>query len=277
MSEGSRKSSQIALLVVNLVIAAVCVAVLLAMIVIYPTLWKTFFRATSGSETTLRPTPTWTALPTVTLTPTLTRTPRPIATQTATLTPTPSETPTETPTGTNLPTLTPAQALAYSDAYELLPWSPAPADYMVQLMQGYPTTIGSTNSSASSQAYFQAFEIPVIALREALLRFPGVSQADSWAWTLAFDLALAGNPQAGERYADLIAGGLNRDETDISQLYAWFQLKEPRLQFFMVEANIPPGYMSSYLIELRGSGGERADPVIGEKPRFQSAIAIHEF
>ena len=145
---------------------------------------------------------------------------------------------------------------------------------MVQLMQGYPATIGSATSETSSQAYFQAYDIPILALEESLLRFPGASQADAWEWTLAFDLALAGYPEAGEHYANLIAGGLNSDQTDISQLYAWFQLKEPRMSFYMVEADTPPGFISSYLIELRSAGGSALIRLL-EKNRVFRAKSLY--
>jgi len=227
MADTSRNTNKIALLALNLFIAAICIAGCLLSILLYKTQRNTIFGNTTTPIYAFRPTRTWTPIPTVTLTPTLARTPRPVSTATVTLTPTQTDTPTQTPTITVLPSLTPAKPLVYSDAYKLLPWSPASADYMVQLMQGYPVTIGSSTSSTSSQAYFQAFELPIFALKESLLRFSDVSQADPWEWTLAFDLALAGSPQAGEKYADLIAGGLKRDQTDISQLYAWFQLKEP--------------------------------------------------
>ena len=130
-------------------------------------------------------------------------------------------------------------------------------------------------SATSSQAYFQAFEIPILrASKNHYYAFPGASQADSWEWTLAFDLALAGNPEAGEQYANLIAGALNRDQTDISQLYAWFQLKEPRMSFFMVEADIPPGFISSYLIELRSAGGSALIRLL-EKNRVFRAESLY--
>lgn len=255
MTEGSRNSNRTILLAVNLILLAVCLVGLVLLIVLYPTLQRTLFKAFPVAVSTVRPTLTWTPIPTITQTPTITRTPRPLSTSTVTLTPTQTNTPTQTSTGTNFPTLTPAQASVLSNAYKLIPWSPASADYMVQLMQGFPATIGSATSSTSGQSYFQAYQIPILALRESLLRFPGTSQADSWEWTLAFDLALVGSPQAGEQYANLIAGALNRDQTDISQLYAWFQLQEPRMKFYMVEADIPPGFISSYLIELRSAGG----------------------
>jgi hypothetical protein len=259
---------------VNLVLLAVCAVGLILLIVLYPTLQRAVFRTTPASLNTLRPTLTWSPIPTITQTATVTRTPRSIATSTPTLTPTQTNTPTQTSTGINFPTLTPARPSVLSNAYELVPWSPAQADYMVQLMQGFPATIGSATSSPSSQAYFQAFDIPIFALRESLLRFPGVSQADSWEWTLAFDLALAGKPEAGEQYANLIAGALNRDQTDISQLYAWFQLKEPRMRFYMVEADVPPGFSGSYLIELRSAGGSALIRLL-EKNRVFRADSLY--
>jgi hypothetical protein len=277
MAESSRVTNRNLLLAINLILAVVCIAGLSFLIALYPIIRQVFIKTAQVSLNTPRPSLTWSSIPTITLTPTITRTPRPVASSTLTVTPTQTETPTQTSTGTNYPTLTPAQASVLSNAYELIPWSPAEADYMVQLMQGYPATIGSASSSTSSQAYFQAFEIPIFALQESILRFPAASQTDSWEWTLAFDLALAGDPEAGEQYANLIAAGLNRDQTDISQLYAWFQLKEPRMSFFMVEADIPPGFISSYLIELRSAGGSAIIRLLEKNSVFRAESLYTNF
>jgi len=277
MAESSRNTNRTLLLVINLVLVAVCIAGLILLAVAYPAIRRRFFRTAPASLDTLRPSLTWSTIPTITPTPTTSHTPRAVATSTATLTPTQTDTPTSTSTGTYLPTLTPAQALVYSNAYELLPWSPESADYMVQLMQGFPATVGSPTSSASDEAYFQAFEIPIFAIKESLLRFPGASQADSWSWTLAFDLALTGNPEAGEQYASLIAGALNRDQTDINQLYAWFQLKEPRMSLYMVEADIPPGFTNSYLIELRSAGGSALIRLLEKNQVFRAESLYSNF
>jgi hypothetical protein len=131
---------------------------------------------------------------------------------------------------------------------------------MAFLIQDYPAgNLPSSLLTASAQesrlAYYQSFSYPIFALRENLLRFPDAEQVESWRWTLAYDLALTGSPEAGEAYAALIADNLNRLQVDLDELYAWFPIREPRLAFFMVEAPVPPGYNASYLIELRGEGG----------------------
>jgi hypothetical protein len=278
MSESNNNNNRTILLVVNLILMAVCFAALILMIAVYPNLQRVIFQKSPTLSNTNLPTLTITPIPTITLTPTITRTPRPLATTTMTLTPTQIGTPTQTPTATNLPTLTPAQPALLSSAYELIPWSSAEADYMVQLMQGYPATIGSTTSSTSSdEVYYQAYEIPILAVRESLLRFPEARQADSWNWTLAFDLALFGSAQAGEQYANLITDALNSNQTDISQLYAWFQLKEPRMRLYMVEADAPPGFSSSYLIELRSAGGSTLIRLLEKNQVFQASALYSNF
>lgn len=207
---------------------------------------------TPTASSTPRPTLPPTATLTPTLTPTITPTSYPSFTPTATLSPTPSLTASATPTETSLPTLTPARPLVEAGNYLLKPWSPEDADYLVNLLQGYPNTLlqpGST--STPGPAYYQAYQYAVLAQQEALLRFPDAPQADGWRWKLAYNLARLGDPAAGEQYAALIAAALNRGETEPGDLYRWFSQREPHLALYMVALETPPFATGSYLIELR--------------------------
>ena len=204
---------------------------------------------------TLRPTATITSSSSPTLTPTITNTPRPTLTPTITETPTQTLTPSVTPLPTGLPTLTPARPASLSGAYDLNQWSAENADYLAQLMQGYPETLPESSRGKDNQAYFKAYEYAIVAQREALLRYPEEPQVEKWRWDLAYNLALTGDLEAGQWYAELLADYLNRGEVDIEYLYAWFPIIEPRMALYMTEVNPPAGYLVDYIVELRSSGG----------------------
>jgi hypothetical protein len=139
------------------------------------------------------------------------------------------------------------------------------------LLQGYPDTlVPAATSGEYTQAYLDAYRYPVFAWREALLRFPTAPQSPSWSWQMAYDLALMGDEQAANNYADLIAGGLNRNETQIPYLYSWFAEREPRLGLYMTEVDPPAGYVASYVVELRGEGGSAFIWLLESPSAFQA-------
>jgi hypothetical protein len=218
------------------------------------------------------PSPTATAI----LTPTITRTPLPSHTPTNTLTPSITPTPTQTVPTPGLPTLTPARPYAASSAYELRKWTAEDADYAGRLLQGYPDTL-TVAPDEITQAYLDSYRYPVFGWREALLRFPTASQAPSWSWQLAYDLALLGDEGAASNYADLIAGGLNRNETEIPYLYSWFAERESRLGLYMTEIDPPTGYVASYVIELRGEGGSAFIWLLESPAAFQAFPLLARF
>lgn len=197
-------------------------------------------------------------LPTISMqpysSPTQTYTPRP--TQSPTITPSPSITPTpgDTPTPPGPPTLTPARPLPISDAYILATWSPEEAEHMRLLMEDYPNTLPNQAPDKQNEAYFSAYRYAVVALQENLLNFPDADQAVDWQWQLAYNLARTGAEQAGQQYADLIAAALTRGETELSELYIWFEDHEPRMSLHLAESEAPEGYLSSHLVEVRGPG-----------------------
>ncbi len=256
MSNASSERWRIRLLVINLVLLGLCLSGLVGAIVLYRL--YIVLRPVSVAEVTSTARPTFTPSLTATFTssPTITRTPLPSLTPTITETPTPLPSETATPTSTNFPTLTPAPPLAQADAYQLAEWSPEQAAYMAQLMGSYPNAaLAASADSKDRVAYYQSFQYRVLALREALLQFPGEPQAAEWRWMLAYDLAQMGSAEAGTRYAQLLASGLNSGETEVPYLYLWFAEHEPRLSFYMVELEPPEGFTGSYMVELRGEGG----------------------
>jgi hypothetical protein len=256
MSENPPETPNLRLLAINLILLLACISGLVLVIFLYPRLLRPAAPSNPTTTQTLRPSFTPSQTSTSSLTPTITRTPLPSHTPTLSLTPSITPTPTQTVPTAALPTLTPARAYADTSAYELSEWTAEDADYAARLLQGYPDTLPLTAPPGEiTQAYLDAYRYPVFAWREALLRFPEAPQADPWPWQLAYDLALMGDDQAAQSYADLIAGGLNRDETQIPYLYSWFAVREPRLGLYMTAIDPPAGYVGSYVIELRGEGG----------------------
>lgn len=200
-------------------------------------------------------TPQTVLTPTHTLTPTDTQTPRPTWTLAPTVTPTSTGTPTQTPTNTPFPTLTPARPLRFNDLYRLVDWTVESADHSILLLQGYPNARFPNLEDRDSEAYNAFYEYPILALREALLRFPEAPQAESWRWALAYNLARTNSPEAGEQYAALITRALNSQRVSKESLTSWFAENERRMLFNLISLDPPKGYTSSSLIEITSSGG----------------------
>ncbi len=238
---------------INLALMGACIGALVIGLILYPLLFAPPAAPSAPPTKTLRPTFTPSPSATLTLTPTASFTPAPTRTLAYTLTPSRTPTAPNTPPPPGLPTLTPARAAVLASAYTLRPWNAEQADTMARLLSGYPNTLGL--SAQNNRAYALAYRFPILAWKEALLRFPNAPQATSWRWGLAYDLAQAGSIEAGEQYAILLAQALNQDETDIPALYDWFRQREPRLALFMTQIDPPDGYLGSYVVELRGQGG----------------------
>lgn len=244
-------------LITNLIIVSIFILTLVILVVSYPTLLAP--DPTATPTTTPTQLPTFTSSPTVptatiTPTPTVTRTPRPTLTPTITPTPTKTLTPTPTATATGPATLTPATPQLGEERYRLKSWTAEDAAHLVDLMEYYPNTLSQKARGDDNAAYYAAYTYAVIAQKEALLRFPDAPQANQWHWGLAYDLARTGDPEAGDQYATLIAQALNRGEVSVRHLDTWFQTQEPRLGLNVIELKPISGYLSSYLLQVRGEG-----------------------
>ena len=205
---------------------------------------------------TFTPQPSFTPsqTPTITLTPPPSQTPRASLTATFTLTPMHTLFPSQTPTLPGPPTLTPARPVPQAGNYDLVLWKEEDADHVVRLMDDYPNTLPQTARGEDNRAYYAAFRYAILAQREALMRFPDSDYTRAWEWGLAFNLARTGDAMAGDNYRELLLKGLNRGETDLSNLYIWFKNQEARMDLYMTELSAPSGYIGSYLVEIRGRG-----------------------
>lgn len=245
-------------LLTNLVIIFIFALTLIFLVSAYPVLLAppptATATVTNTRPPTLTPTPTRPTA-TITPTPTITFTPRPSFTPTFTLTPSRTASPTVTPTPAGPPTLTPARPVADNNAYSLQTWTPREADYAAQLLLNYPNLLGERARGEDDAAYYAAYTYSISALREALLRFPRATEAVEWRWQLAYSLALTGDATAGQAFAELIAGGLNSQETDPEDLGDWFHTREPRLDLEIRQLEPLSGYLSTYLVQIKGPGG----------------------
>lgn len=254
MSETLQETKRIQFLLINLILLVVFILGLVLMIGAYR-----YYIAPESTPTptiTFTPQPSFTAsqTPTITLTPSPSQTPRASLTATLTLTPIHTLFPTQTPTLPGPPTLTPARPIPLAGNYDLVPWMDEDADHVVRLMDDYPNTLSQTARGEDNRAYYAAFRYAILAQREALMRFPDSDFTRAWEWGLAFNLARTGDSMAGDNYRELLLQGLNRGETDLSNLYIWFKNQEARMDLYMTELNAPSGYIGSYLVEIRGRG-----------------------
>jgi hypothetical protein len=193
-------------------------------------------------------TPSRTSTATVTLTPRPTWTLRP--SDTATVTPTSSS----TPTPTLLPTLNNANPLRFNDLYLLKEWSADQAANLADLMESYPNSRFPKPEDRTKPEFYASYEPAVVALREALLRYPEDARATLWRWRLAYDYALTGNPKAGAAYADIVNSALNSNEATIETLQEWFNENEKRLELTVQPLTNFSDSISSYLVQISGNG-----------------------
>lgn len=272
MTDPSRETARVQYLLTMLGLLLILTLVLLLGLAVYPYVFAPPDALATAQARSVQPTRSLTPSPVPSHTPSPTRTLRDTFTPTISLTPTRTLTPTLTPTLPGPPTLTPARPVGGEAYYKLHDWTPERADYMVALIEDYPNTLPRQSRGANDENYYAAFEFAVIAQREALLRFPDTPQAEAWRWRLAYSLARLGDPQAGDLYASLIEQGLNREQASVDGLREWIQENEPRLDIAITGVPPIPGYLSSYLIEVRGGGS--AFILLRETPSAYQTVAL---
>jgi len=272
MTDPSRETARAQFLLTILGLLLIFTLVLLLVLAVYPYVFAPPDALATAQARNAQPTRTTTPSPSPSQTPNPSRTLRDTFTPTISLTPTRTLTPTLTPTLPGSPTLTPARPVGGVANYKLQDWTPERAEHMVALIEDYPNTLPGQSRGANDENYYAAYEFAVIAQREALLRFPDAPQADQWRWWLAYGLARLSDPQAGDHYASLIEQGLNRDLATVDGLQEWIQANEPRLGITITEVPPIPGYLSSYLIEVRDGGS--AFILLQETPSAYQAVAL---
>ncbi|MBN1535523.1 MAG: hypothetical protein JW908_02240, partial [Anaerolineales bacterium] len=238
----------------SLAVIIIFILTLLVFIAAYPTVFAPPPTSTPTITRTLAPTPTFTETPTITLSPTQTNTPRPTLTPSITPTPTKTPSPSLTPTPTGPPTLTPVSPWISTSNYLLRDWTADDADQLIQLINYYPNTLAESERGSDYSNYNQVFSYAAFAQREALLRYPQAEQASSWRWGLAYNLARMGDKEAGDRFAQVIAYGLNEGKTNVAGLAQWFHKTEPRLSLRITRLSTISGYLSAHLVEVEGNG-----------------------
>lgn len=218
---------------------------------------------------TVTPTPSASLTPTITSTPTITPTPSHTPTATATSTTTPTLTPTSTCTPP--PSLTPARPQVKSDFYILTDWSPFQAEYAIELLDGYPEMLSEQQRGANNLGYYEAFYPATLAQAEAILRFHEVSTL-SWRLGRAYNLARAGDVNAATEYALAVVEALIDNATNLDDLPAWLQARNPELVFTLLKISPPAGYLNSFLLEITGRGS--ASILLLQSPNEYSAIPL---
>lgn len=192
------------------------------------------------------PSPSQTTTASATITPTLRATFTPKPTQTATASPTP----TATQPPTLPPSLTPAVPVEENDRYHLAAWNPDRADELISLLEAYPETLSDFARGSDNSGYYSAFKIPLLVLRESLMRFPTTNLAEKWQWQVAYNFARTGDERAGELYANLISGELNDHHVTLGDLYDWGLSNYPPITIQVIPLEIPSGYLSNSLIKV---------------------------
>jgi len=113
-----------------------------------------------------------------------------------------------------------------SSSLTLISWSSKEADHLINILQYYPETL-TNRGYHGTYAYF--FNYAILAQKEAIFRFPNSILATKWRWDRAYNMAQYGEPGVEETYSELIREGLERGETDLSNLPGWFGKHEARL------------------------------------------------
>lgn len=254
MSDPSKETARIQFLLTILGLLMIFTLIVLLALLVYPYVFAPPNAVATAQARDIQPTRSSTPSPNPSLTPSPSHTLRNTFTPTISLTPTRTPTPTLTPTPPGPPTLTPARPVIGENNYLLQDWSPEQMEFAIALMEDYPNTLPRQSRGPNDENYYAAYEFAVIAQREALLRYPQVSQADSWSWELAYNLARLGDARAGEQYASLIEQALNREQAEVDDLAAWVRTRSPLLEIIVHQIPSVPGYLSSYVLELQAEG-----------------------
>jgi hypothetical protein len=260
----NKQSRNLAIIISYWVIACFCLLITIAFI--------TAFAFLSGRSPEATSTPNLTqTLNSILLSavpPTNTLTPSPIPsstfTQQPTTTPLPSFTPSITPSPTTTgsitpnpppPTLTPARPPEDPKTLQLSEWLPQDYDFVINLAEGYPSTLSEVERGPQNRDYYAAFEYAAILQAEALLSYPSAFESANWRWGQAYNLARINDPGAVIQYASLINEAYNTPGVSIGNLEGWIRQNDPRLWLDSFERPTVAGNLNNTLLKLNSEGG----------------------
>jgi hypothetical protein len=133
----------------------------------------------------------------------------------------------------------------------LVDWTPERADTLITLLYNYSETLDWFAQADTCGSYGCSFEYAALAEEEAMLRFPSARQASLWRWNNAYNKVRGFNTEIDQIYGSLVVDGLNRGETALPGLQAWFETQEPRLDLEITDLKPLPGYPSSQILFLQ--------------------------
>jgi hypothetical protein len=171
------------------------------------------------------------------------------------VTPTPTQPPVVTEDEDNEPIIFPTPTPlvptpVIGKEYEIVDWTPERANQLINEMQAYPDGLGYFDLGYHRSSYYFSFGFARLAEAEALLQFPNSSFAKAWKWDQAYNMALIGEPQVIDAYAELLLHALNSEKIQAGELESWFKKHEPRLQLTLTSLTPPSGYATAYLAEI---------------------------
>lgn len=154
--------------------------------------------------------------------------------------------------------------------YKMANWTPQLANQVIAVLRAYPDNLGIPELGYHDSGYYGASGYALFAEQEALLRFPKSSFRESWVWDAAYRMALIGEPEVIDIYAELINQALSTESIDVQDLATWFNDHENRLQLRVLVLPPSTGLHDSYLIEISDPGQSSGIYLwlIGDGPRF---------
>jgi hypothetical protein len=171
-------------------------------------------------------------------------------------TPTPFPTATITPTkltpvvGTVIfPTPTPIlEPPVWITEYRLVSWDEGRAVDLIERLYEYPEYLSVLDRGYHDSIYYFSHRSALVAIEEAMLRFPNSHYMSTWRWQHAYLSAVLGENSVNQEYSSLIETALNNGESNLDSLRDWFESLEPDLQLKTQRLKVPD--IDSYLLTI---------------------------
>jgi hypothetical protein len=151
--------------------------------------------------------------------------------------------------------LTPARPPEDPDTLQLAEWLPQEYDYVIDLAEGYPSTLPEDLRGPQNRDYYAAYRYASILQGEALLEYPTAFEATNWNWEQAYNFARIGDQRAAVRYASLIEEIYNTEGVIIGNLEGWIRQNDPRLWLETFEIPTIDEHSDYSLLKLNSEGG----------------------